>query len=276
MWWDDLLPSASWLCRVDVRVKGAWLFLAAALAFFWEDWRLQVGLLGLMLLVALTAGLSRRYLLRMVVFFLPLMGLAVLTQALFGEALLVRKLGREPTALGFLPTWMPWLGGHPLWREGVRYGLVVAAKTLTMALAAPLLFLSSGMDEMLAALLAMGVPYRLAFVFASAVHFFPLLFDEARGIVEAQRTRGLAPEELGLLAKVAFYGRIAVPLILGAMVRAQRLEMVLQAKGFSPQGQRSSLHEVRLSGWERIALFLALPLGVGALWAYFRWGVGRF
>ncbi len=276
MWWDDWLPPGSWLRRVDVRVKGAWLLLAAGLAFFWEDGRLQAGLLAVMVAVALTAGLSRRYLLRMTAFLLPLMALSVLTQALFGEALLWRKLGRAPTVLLSLPEWLPWLGGHPLWREGMRYGLVIAAKTMTMALAAPLLFLSSGMDEVLAALLAMRLPYRLAFVFASAVHSFPLLFDEAREIVEAQRTRGLAPEELGLSAKVAFYGRIAVPLILGAMVRAQRMEMVLQAKGFSPDGRRTALHEVRLRRWEWAALIGAAMAGLVALVGYLRWGWGRF
>ncbi len=276
MWRDDWLPPGSWLRRVDVRVKGAWLMLAAALAFFWEDVRLQAGLLAVMVAVALMAGLSRRYLLRMTAFLLPLMVLSLLTQALFGEALLWRKLGRAPTVLFSLPEWLPWLGGHPLWREGVRYGLGIAAKTMTMALAAPLLFLSSGMDEMLAALRAMRFPYRLAFVFASAMHFFPLLFEEAREIVEAQRTRGLAPEEMGLRGKVAFYGRIAVPLILGAMVRAQRMEMVLQAKGFSLQGERTSLHEVRLRRWERAALIGAAMAGLMALVGYLRWGWGRF
>ncbi len=276
MSWDEWLAATSWLRRLDVRVKAAWLLLATVLAFLWEEPVLLAGLLAVVLAVALSAGLSRRFLLRLVILLAPLALLSLGTQALFGEALLVRKVGHPLQALFFVPDGLPWLGGRPVWREGMRYGLAIGLKTMTMALAAPLLFLSSEMDEMLASLSAMGVPYRLAFVFASAVRFFPLLFEEAQSIIEAQRTRGLAPEELGVRGKLAFYGRIAVPLVLGAMLRAQRMEVALQTKGFPPAGPRTALHAVHRRRGERAAVAAALFLTLAAVAARFGLGVGRF
>ena len=77
------------------------------------------------------------------------------------------------------------------------------------------------------------IPYKIAFIFAATLRFFPLLLTDIGAIIDAQRMRGLALEQMGPLRRIRVYARVAVPLILGAMVKSQQLEVVLQAKAFS-------------------------------------------
>jgi energy-coupling factor transport system permease protein len=75
-------------------------------------------------------------------------------------------------------------------------------------------------------------------------------------VQETQRLRGFDPRELGPLARARTYAKIAVPVILGSMFKAQQLELVLQAKAFSGASTRTWLHEARLRArdWAVIAL----------------------
>ena len=83
-------------------------------------------------------------------------------------------------------------------------------------------------------------------------------------------------ERMGPLARVRIYARVAVPLILGAMVKAQQLEVVLQSKGFTGSPQRTFLHESRLQTRDHVTLVLS-TLGFAALlWLYLAHGVGKF
>ena len=40
------------------------------------------------------------------------------------------------------------------------------------------------------------IPYKVAFVFSATLRFFPLLIQEFNTIIEAQRLRGIAFEEM--------------------------------------------------------------------------------
>jgi energy-coupling factor transport system permease protein len=81
---------------------------------------------------------------------------------------------------------------------------------------------------------------------------------------------------MGPLKRERVYARVAVPLILSAMVKAQQLEVVLKAKAFTGRSDRTYLHEARLRGADWVFLLGSL-LGFGLLlWLYGAHGVGRF
>jgi energy-coupling factor transport system permease protein len=50
-------------------------------------------------------------------------------------------------------------------------------------------------------------------------------------------------EKMNPIQRVRVYAKVAVPLILGAMVKSQQLEVVLQSKAFSGDPERTYLHE---------------------------------
>jgi energy-coupling factor transport system permease protein len=116
----------------------------------------------------------------------------------------------------------------------------------------------------------------LVFVFSSTIRFFPLLFEEIQLIIEAQRLRGLAMEKMGPIKRVRVYAKVAIPLILGAMVKSQQLEVVLQSKAFTGSGERTYLHDSVLTSLDWAVMILFATLFVLATVLYFTIGFGRF
>jgi energy-coupling factor transport system permease protein len=174
------------------------------------------------------------------------------------------------------PASWPIVGGGVFSVEGFLYGLSVIFKTLTLVMIVPLAIFTTELNNMIVGMVRARVPYKLVFIFSSTLRFFPLLFEEIQTIIEAQRLRGLAVEQMGPIKRVRVYARVAVPLILGAMVKSQQLEVVLQSKGFTGSSDRTFLNESILHtvDWIVIALFSAVF--VLAIVVYIRFGVGRY
>ncbi|HOS79924.1 MAG TPA: energy-coupling factor transporter transmembrane component T [Anaerolineae bacterium] len=263
--------------RLDFRSKLALMGVLTTVALLWEN-PLWGGILaGATLLACLVAGVTWRYLMRLLRLLAPFFIFILFMQGFFAGPLITARTGQTAlTPVWRFPAHWPLVGGAMLSQEGLLYGLNIIFKTLTMTLVVPLAIFTTDINAMLIGLVQLRVPYKIAFVVSSALRFFPLLAGELRAILEAQQLRGLDVERLPLTRRLALYARVAVPLILGALVKSQQLEVVLQAKAFTGDSQRTYLHEARLQGADYglmagMALFLA-----AVLVAYFAWGVGRF
>jgi energy-coupling factor transport system permease protein len=137
----------------------------------------------------------------------------------------------------------PIIGGSFATWDGLIYGFNVIFKTLTLTLVIPLAVFTTEVNNMIVGMVRAKIPYKIAFIFSSTLRFFPLLIGEFTAIIEAQRLRGLAMEKMSPIKRVKVYSKVAVPLILGALVKSQQLEVVLQSKAFSGSPDRTYLHE---------------------------------
>ncbi|MBC7261416.1 MAG: energy-coupling factor transporter transmembrane protein EcfT, partial [Chloroflexi bacterium] len=167
-------------------------------------------------------------------------------------------------------------GGASMSLEGFLYGWSVIFKTLVLVMVIPLAIFTTEVDNMIVSMVRAKIPYKLTFIFSSTLRFFPLLFEEIQTIIEAQRLRGLAVERMGPMQRVRVYARIAVPLILGAMVRSQQLEVVLQAKAFTGSSERTYLHESLLQRSDYVVIALCVLLLILAAILYFWFDVGKY
>jgi energy-coupling factor transport system permease protein len=188
-------------------------------AFLWESVALNGALALGVILAALAAGVSGRYIRRVLGLMAPFYVILLLTQGFWAGDMLRARTGQTVLTPLLTLTAHWWLiGGGQMSLEGVLYALNLIAKTLTMTLVIPLGVFTTDANAMIVGLVKARIPYKLAFIFSSTLRFFPLLFAEAQTILEAQRLRGLAFEDLGLLKRVSLYAKIAVPLILNALV----------------------------------------------------------
>lgn len=268
---------ASAFAALDFRSKLLMMGVVGVVAFVWES-PLLGGLLTLaMALLCWRAGVPPRYMRAVVALMAPFFAMMIVTQGFFGAPIVAARLGEaELTALFRLPEGWWLVGGAALWLEGVLYALNVIFKTLTLTFVVLLGTLTTDVNAMVVGLVKVGLPYKLAFIFSAALRFFPMLLAEAEAIIEAQRLRGLALGEMGPIRRATVYAKIAVPLILGALVRAQTLEVVLQAKAFSGRPDRTYLHPSRLTRRDVVALAVSAALFAAAAVAYLAWDVGRF
>lgn len=269
----------SFFTHLDFRPKLLLMAVVTGVAFLWSSPVLG-GLLALTVALAcLAVGVKFRYIRTVITLMIPFYVVLIVTQGFFADALITSLTGKPETAftlLFVLPEHWPWIGSAGMSWEGVRYALNVIAKTLTMTLVIPLGVFTTDVNAMIVGLVKARVPYKIAFVFSSTLRFFPLLLEEIQTIIEAQRLRGLAVERMGPLQRGRVYARVAVPLILGALIKSQMLDIALQSKAFSGHPDRTYLHESRLGRADYVVITLSVLFLIAALAAYVGWGVGRF
>jgi energy-coupling factor transport system permease protein len=160
--------------------------------------------------------------------------------------------------------------------EGLLYGLMIIFRTISLVLAIPLVVFTTQMDELVIGLTRARVPYRIAFIFASTLRFVPLLLGEVQDIIQAQRLRGMDVSSMGLARRLRIYSRVAVPLILGALVRSEQIELVLAARAFTGSPERTYLHETNLGVWDQGIIWACGLAALLAVAARILLGAGQF
>ncbi len=208
--------------RLDFRAKLFMVIVITLVVFIWESPLLQALLAAILVIACLAAGVKPRYLQLIFTFMLPFILFLLLTHGFFNVDQVKALTGKTTlTNIFSFPSGWWLVGGGTFTLEGFLYGLNVAFKTLSLSLVVPLLIFTTDIDHMIVGLVRSRVPYKLAFIFSATLRFFPLLFQEAANIIEAQRLRGLATEEMSLFHRLRLYAQIAIPLILGALVRSR-------------------------------------------------------
>jgi energy-coupling factor transport system permease protein len=271
------VDHASFLVRLDFRTKLVWVVTLTIIAFLWDSPIANLALVVSLLGLCAVARVRGSYLWLIAKIMAPFYVLVLVTHGFWNvDQVKVLSGHAALTPLVTLPRGLPLVGGASASVEGVLYGVSVIAKTLALILVVPLAIFTTEVDRMIAGMVRARIPYKVTFIFSSTLRFFPVLFQEIQTIIEAQRLRGLALEKMGPIRRVRIYARIAVPLILGALVRAQQLEVVLQGKAFSGSRDRTYLHDASLGriDWALIAIGVAVLPVVGVL--YVGYGVGRF
>ncbi len=261
---ERFLRPGAVLARFDFRTKLVWLVVLSLLATLWGDVRLLTALAAFTLALALLGGVRGRVLGVLAQVSLPFSLFMLLAHGLFNASLRLESGGWS------LP------GGLFLARAGVLYGIAVTLRLLSLMWTMPALMLSTPLEALVASLARWRVPYKGVFIFATTLRFVPLLVDDAQTMVEAQRLRGIVPEHLAWRQRLQLYGSMVTPLILGALVKAQTLDWVLQARAFGLPQNRTYLHTSRLRWYDGLALLGAGAVVAAAVFAYRAWGWGPF
>jgi energy-coupling factor transport system permease protein len=263
--------------RMDFRPKLVMVAVISTVAFVWESPITLAGLTVFIVAISLLAGVKGSYIKTIFTMMIPFYILLLITHG-FWNTDQVEKLTNQATLtplFTFPESW--WLiGGAGMSVEGFLYGWAVIFKTLALVLILPVAIFTTEVNNMIVGMVRARIPYKLVFIFSSTIRFFPLLFEEIQMIIEAQRLRGLAMEKMGPIKRVRVYAKVAIPLILGAMVKSQALEVVLQSKAFTGSSERTYLHESILTplDWSFIIMFVTLFLLAAVL--YVAIGFGRF
>lgn len=273
----ETVERSSILTRLDFRTKLMMIIVVMILAMLWESPVINAGLALMLILLCLFSGVKVKYIWTVIKLLIPFWLLLLFIHGFFSEALAVRLSGHQILTPIFIIPQDWWLiGGGKLSLEGILFGVNVIFKTLAMVLSVPLALFTTEVDSIIVGMVRSKIPYKIAFVFASTLRFFPALFEDIQMIIEAQRLRGLAMEKMNIFQKLAVYSRIGIPLILSAMADSQQLEVVLQSKGFCGEPNRTYMHDSDLTIEDRTIMSLMGGLFIIAVVIYFAFGVGKF
>jgi energy-coupling factor transport system permease protein len=155
-----------------------------------------------------------------------------------------------PAALTALPFWLflflihGVLGGKPLLALGLAGRITAIIVTFLTAVSAV------HPARLVDAMLERGIPFSLAYVFASTLQAVPRLRRRAREILDAQRCRGLSVGG-SLWRRARALLPLAAPLILGALAEVDERAFALAARGAGHVKRRTPLYPPRDKPGER-------------------------
>jgi energy-coupling factor transport system permease protein len=250
---DEPAGGASWLRRLDPRLKLAWslVFLVTPI-LAGPLWRLS--LVGLLLLITAVSGLSwrlwRRSLPLLLALALLVGGLAALLPAGSAPPAALQRppaeLRLEPGPPGSAPperAGSPWVllrqGPLVVTRRSAELGLNGATLLFTLVHSANLLLLSTSPEQLvwaiswlLAPLGRLGWPVeRLGFTLLLALRFLPLVQEELQNLLRSVATRAVNFKRLGWKAGLGLVLAVGERLLANVLLRAEQGAEALLARG---------------------------------------------
>lgn len=161
--------------------------------------------------------------------------------------------------------------------EGVRLAIFMCVRLVLLVMTTSVLTLTTtpivltdAVENLLSPFKRIGVPaHELAMMMTIALRFIPLLADETEKIMAAQKARGAAFDEGGLMDRARALLPILVPLFLSAINRASELAMAMEARCYHGGEGRTRLHELHYGNRDRVAgilVALILALAVASRW----------
>jgi len=135
----------------------------------------------------------------------------------------------------------------PLKYDGLILGLIIGCRLAALMLILPILVMTTGPYLIVMGLTRLGLNYRASYIVTATLNLVPVFREEARSIMDAQKLRGMRAFEKGsFFDKFRAYKALAVPLVLGAMRRAQLAGIAMDARAFGAYKTRSWLTVLKM------------------------------
>ena len=147
-----------------------------------------------------------------------------------------------------IPVIGKWTGGIRIYREGLYYGIIQSLRFNTTLVLGCYIVWSTQPRDLLLAFGQLRIPGALAFMVTTALHFIPVIANEASIVIRSQRLRGFRYLQLNLFK--VFRGAVNSfrPIIAGNIRHASNLGDSVESRGFSPEAasKRTSLRESQM------------------------------
>lgn len=141
-------------------------------------------------------------------------------------------------------------------------GLDTAAKIclrIMVLVMSALILLTGKTEDFLPAMVQMKMPYEIAFMVMAAIHFLPILKEEAMDVYYSVQLRGTEIQKASIPNKIKCYGNICLPILVGAINRAKTMSVAMEARGFRAKPNRTFMRKLKLKPKDIVVLIL-LPV----------------
>ncbi|MEB3313272.1 MAG: CbiQ family ECF transporter T component [Cyanobacteriota bacterium] len=277
-----LEQPVTWLHRLDPRVKMVWLMSILVTPILANaTWR--IGLVGLLLLLTLMAGIPLRVWRQQLGWLVLLSGLVMVLTFILPDGLEVNQPDRwpapglvlpQPTAYGYVL--LDW-GPFTVTRRSLELGIRVGTLLFTLIYGTNLYLLTTAPEEITLALESLMAPLRwlrlpvteIALTVTLSLRFIPLVLEEVQNLVRSVQTRAINWKKLGLRQSAQVWLVVVERLLENLLLRAEQIAAAMAVRGFtSPNQHQVRWHQLRLQPWDGVCL------GVLVLfwWARWRWG----
>lgn len=124
--------------------------------------------------------------------------------------------------------------------------------------------LNQGLESLLKPLKVFNLnPSIFTMMIAIALRFIPTLINEANKILKAQASRGVDFKEAKLREKISQIISLIVPMFVIAYRRAIDLSDAMEARGYDPDLERTSLNVLKFKFVDYVSLFFVIGVMIG-------------
>mgnify|MGYP003699979539 CR=1 FL=1 len=159
----------------------------------------------------------------------------------------------------------------PVTKEGIIYGIAIGIKFDVMIIAGMIFLSSTKIEEISLGLVKLGIPYRPAFAFSTAVRLVPMIVSTSYIITQAQKSRGLDLDTGNILQRIRKYIPLLIPVLISVIRQANILAMALESKGFGYSDKRTSYLEIKFEVRDYVFLAVAMLILIGAVYFKFKY-----
>jgi energy-coupling factor transport system permease protein len=249
----------SFIHRLDPRTKLIFVVLYMVAAFIYPyPWWMFVGVIILMWVGARIKPSDYSI---FVVYMLPLMFTLTLIQMLIGP----------PPGIVIFGVEIPFLS-----QAGFLTGIRISFRLATTGMGFIMFSMTTDPFDTGMSLYKSGLNYRIAYMFAFALRFFPLLQEELFVIRSALQARSYAA--VGSRNPVIIIRGVTtavVPLGVGALRRSQDIALAMERRGFGFPTElgttRVIFRDIRLRFWDYFIIVFSILFLIGMIWLY-GWG----
>ncbi|MGM0900336.1 MAG: energy-coupling factor transporter transmembrane component T family protein [Bacillota bacterium] len=221
---DSLIHS------LDPRTKMIFVIFVVISSFVLNDPALQFVLLIAMFPLVVIAKLVKPYLISI--------------QFLLLFAVLIMTVHGIYNPIGVTPVFE--LFGLTFKYESMVYASVMSFRILVIGTGAVLFVMTTHPSDMASALVKWKVPHAIAFILLSTFQIIPIIAREAKIVMEAQQARCLDVKG-NLLQRVKNLVPMFAPLFIITFMKVHQLSYVLECRAFSRKGNKTSLHETKIT-----------------------------
>ncbi|MGI5824292.1 MAG: energy-coupling factor transporter transmembrane component T family protein [Bacillota bacterium] len=236
------------LSTFDPRAKLMLMICLSTFAMLKPQPLVLTVILGLTVLILLLGGVKTGDMLRQA------KGILYMIIALFIVQCVFVRTGEPLIALN---------GFTLLTAGGLTTAASVCLRFVILVMSALILLTGDSRDYLLA-LVQMKIPYEIAFMVMAAVHFLPILKEEALDVYYSVQLRGTEIKKAPFSKKIKCYCKICLPILVGAVNRAKRMATAMEARGFRSRPQRTYRRRLRLKVKDT-AVIVAAPAAAIAL-----------
>ncbi len=149
--------------------------------------------------------------------------------------------------------------------EAVYQGLSAAIRIISGIVVSLLILTTTRNEEIVQGLIKLGMPYRGAFAFSSALRMVPTFLNSVYTVIAAQKSRGLDFDNGRIGERVKKVIPMVVPAFLVALRSSEPFTMAVESKGFSSKEKRTSYFKLKMTLFDWIFLLLTLLVFVFCL-----------
>lgn len=149
----------------------------------------------------------------------------------------------------------------PVTREGLYYGIATGIRLDAMIVAGMIFLSTTKIEEIALGIEKLGLPYRAAFAFSTALRLVPTIAATSCTITQAQRSRGLDIDSGSVIARIRKYIPLFIPVFVSVLRGTNVFAMALESKGFGYHDRRTYYLQIGYKSMD----FLMLAVVAGLL-----------